>query len=112
MFDEAEMDFIESTNSYRNRATGEEYEALTEVPESYFEQPIQTFQSVIETPSPIEEISVYSSEPAPIVEEIELVEVNYDSMNINELKSELRAAGLPLGGNKADLIQRLKDSEE
>ena len=112
MFDEAEMDFIESTNSYRNRATGEEYEALTEVPESYFEQPIQTFQSVIETPSPIEEISVYSSEPSPIVEEIELEEVNYDAMNLTELKSELRAAGLPLGGKKADLIQRLKDSEE
>ena len=98
MFDEAEMDFIESTNSYRNRETGEEYEALTEVPESYFEQPIQTFQSVIETPAPIEEI--------------ELVEVNYDAMNLTELKSELRAAGLPLGGKKADLIQRLKDSEE
>jgi len=112
MFDEAEMDFIESTNSYRNRATGEEYEALTEVPESYFEQPIQTFQSVIETPSPIEEISVYSSETSPIVEEIELEEINYDAMNLTELKSELRAAGLPLGGKKADLIQRLKDSEE
>lgn len=111
MFDEAEMEFIESTNSFRNRATGEEYEALTEVPESYFEQPIQTFQSVIETPSPIEEISVYSSEPIP-TEEIELVEVDYNSMNLNELKSELRAAGLPLGGKKADLIQRLKDSEE
>ena len=44
--------------------------------------------------------------------EIELVEVNYDAMNMSELKSELRAAGLPLGGKKADLIQRLKDSEE
>lgn len=98
MFDEAEMDFIESTNSYRNRETGDEYEALTEVPESYFEQPIQTFQSVIETPAPIEEI--------------ELVEVNYDAMNLTELKSELQAAGLPIGGKKADLIQRLKDSEE
>ena len=85
---------------------------IGEVPESYFEQPIQTFQTVIETPSPMEEISVYSSEPAPIVEEIELVEVNYDAMNMSELKSELRAAGLPLGGKKADLIQRLKDSEE
>ena len=112
MFEESEMEFIESTNSFRNRETGEEYEALTEVPESYFEQPIQTFQTVIETPSPMEEISVYSSEPAPIVEEIELVEVNYDAMNMSELKSELRAAGLPLGGKKADLIQRLKDSEE
>ena len=84
----------------------------SDVAESYFEQPIQTFQTVIETPSPMEEISVYSSEPAPIVEEIELVEVNYDAMNMSELKSELRAAGLPLGGKKADLIQRLKDSEE
>ena len=112
MFEESEMEFIESSNSFRNRETGEEYEALTEVPESYFEQPIQTFQTVIETPSPMEEISVYSSEPAPIVEEIELVEVNYDAMNTSELKSELRAAGLPLGGKKADLIQRLKDSEE
>ena len=98
MFDEGEMEFIESTNSFRNKQTGEEYEAMTEVPESYFDQTIQTFQSVVETPSSMEEI--------------ELVEVNYDSMNLNELKSELRAAGLPIGGKKADLIQRLKDSEE
>ena len=112
MFDEGEMEFIESTNSFRNKQTGEEYEAMTEVPESYFDQTIQTFQSVIETPSPIEEISAYSAEPTPIVEEIELVEVNYNTMNLSELKSELRAAGLPIGGKKADLIQRLKDSEE
>ena len=45
-------------------------------------------------------------------DEIELEEINYDAMNLTELKSELRAAGLPLGGKKADLIQRLKDSEE
>jgi len=109
MFDESEMEFIESTNSFRNRATGEEYEAvLTEVPETYFEQPIQTFQTVIETPAEIEEISEVV-EPTPVVE---TTTSDYSTMNISQLKSELRAAGLPLTGNKADLIQRLKDSEE
>ena len=113
MFDEGEMEFLESTNSFRNRETGEEYEALTEVPESYFDQPIQTFQSVIETPHNLEEITAVAEEP-PKVEEIktELIGVNYSKLSVSELKSELKAAGLPSSGNKAELIQRLNDSEE
>lgn len=110
MFDDGDMEFIESSNSFRNKETGEEYEALTEVPESYFEQPIQTFQSVIETPNNLAEITEVV-EPTP-VEDIEINEVDYSIMSVSELKSELKAAGLPVSGNKADLIQRLNDSEE
>jgi hypothetical protein len=35
---------------------------------------------------------------------------NYDSMNIKELKDELRSRGLRLSGKKADLIERLQSS--
>lgn len=34
---------------------------------------------------------------------------NYGTMNINQLKDELRKRGLKLGGNKPELIQRLQD---
>ena len=110
MFDEGEMEFIESTNSFRNKDTGDEYEAvLTQVPESYFDQPIQTFQSAIETPAPIQDIVEMMQEE--IIEE-SIITPTYYNMLVTELKSELKAAGLSQVGTKKELIQRLNNSEE
>jgi hypothetical protein len=110
MFDEGEMEFIESTNSFRNKYTGDEYEAvLTQVPESYFDQPIQTFQSAIETPAPIQDIVEMMQEE--IIEE-SIITPTYYNMLVTELKSELKAAGLSQVGTKKELIQRLNNSEE
>jgi len=111
MFDEGEMEFIESTNSFRNKDTGDEYEAiLTEVPESYFDQSIQTFQSAIETPAPIQDIVEMMQEE--IIEESVITPTDYNNMLVTELKSELKAAGLSQAGTKKELIQRLNNSEE
>ena len=37
--------------------------------------------------------------------------MDYASMNVKELKDELKSRGLKVGGKKADLIERLKESD-
>lgn len=39
------------------------------------------------------------------------VAVNYDDMIVTELKDELRDHGLPVSGNRAELIERLTDEK-
>ena len=43
-----------------------------------------------------------------VVEE-ELVEANYDSMTVPQLKKLLKEKGLPVSGKKVDLIYRLEN---
>jgi ribosomal protein uL24 len=60
-----------------------------------------------ETVGPIEE---ETSEEDSKTEESE--EINYDKMTVPELKAALKEKGLPVGGKKAELIDRLKGGSE
>ena len=60
-----------------------------------------------ETVGPIEE---ETSEEDSKTEEDE--EINYDKMTVPELKAALKEKGLPVGGKKAELIDRLKGGSE
>lgn len=48
--------------------------------------------------------SAQSEEPAE--------EVDVDDLTVDELKDELRARDLPVGGNKDELVKRLREAEE
>ena len=64
-----------------------------------------------ETVGPIEEENEEeTSEEDSKTEESE--EINYDKMTVPELKAALKEKGLPVGGKKAELIDRLKGGSE
>jgi len=64
-----------------------------------------------ETVEPIEEENEEeTSEEDSKTEESE--EINYDKMTVPELKAALKEKGLPVGGKKAELIDRLKGGSE
>ena len=65
-----------------------------------------------ETLGPIEEESdeEESSEEDAKTEESE--DINYDKMTVPELKAALKEKGMPVGGKKAELIDRLKGGSE
>ena len=66
-----------------------------------------------ETVGPIEEESEEeTSEEATENEEPEAKDVDYDSMTVPQLKDALKEKGLPVGGKKAELIDRLKGGTE
>ena len=44
-------------------------------------------------------------------EHLEVLEKAYDKYNVAELKAMLKEKGLPVSGNKADLVARLEDSQ-
>ena len=48
-------------------------------------------------------------EAAPAVEEVPSEDVDYSSMTVAELKELLKAAGKPVSGKKAELIERLQE---
>ena len=62
-----------------------------------------------ETVGPIEE---ETSEEGIENEEPEAKDVDYDSMTVPQLKDALKEKGLPVGGKKAELIDRLKGGTE
>ena len=43
-------------------------------------------------------------------EQLEIIEKTLGEHNVAELKAMLKEKGLPVGGNKADLIARLEDA--
>ena len=57
--------------------------------------------------APIEEVKEETEE---VKEETEN-KTNYDDMKVTELKEVLKEKGLPVSGKKADLIERIKESE-
>ena len=66
-----------------------------------------------ETVGPIEEeTEEETSEDGPETEEPEAEDADYDSMTVPQLKDALKEKGLPVGGKKAELIDRLKGGSE
>ena len=66
-----------------------------------------------ETVGPIEEeTEEETSEDGPETEEPEAEDADYDSMTVPQLKDALKEKGLPVGGKKAELIDRLKGGTE
>jgi len=66
-----------------------------------------------ETVGPIEEeTEEETSEDGTETEETEAKDVDYDSMTVPQLKDALKEKGLPVGGKKAELIDRLKGGSE
>jgi len=66
-----------------------------------------------ETVGPIEEeTEEETSEDGTETEETEAKDVDYDSMTVPQLKDALKEKGLPVGGKKAELIDRLKGGTE
>jgi len=63
-----------------------------------------------ETVGPIEESTEESNEESDETAEDDNVseEVNYDDMKVPDLKAALKEKGLPVGGKKSELIDRLK----
>ena len=60
----------------------------------------------------IEEVEKeHEKEIAPIEEEIE-DDINYENMNVSQLKEALKERGLPVSGKKAVLIERLKEGDD
>ena len=93
---------------------------LTRVNESveWTEEVISEFEAAedeyeAETVGPIEEESGEdTSEEATENKEPEAKDVDYDSMTVPQLKDALKEKGLPVGGKKAELIDRLKGGTE
>ena len=93
---------------------------LTRVNESvdWTEEVISEFEAAedeyeAETVGPIEEESEEdTSEEATENKEPEAKDVDYDSMTVPQLKDALKEKGLPVGGKKAELIDRLKGGSE
>ena len=93
---------------------------LTRVNESveWTEEVISEFEAAedeyeAETVGPIEEESEEeTSEEGTETEEPEAKDVDYDSMTVPQLKDALKEKGLPVGGKKAELIDRLKGGSE
>ena len=93
---------------------------LTRVNESveWTEEVISEFEAAedeyeAETVGPIEEESEEeTSEEVTENEEPETKDVDYDSMTVPQLKDALKEKGLPVGGKKAELIDRLKGGTE
>ncbi|MCH2431705.1 MAG: 50S ribosomal protein L24 [Candidatus Poseidoniia archaeon] len=93
---------------------------LTRVNESveWTEEVISEFEAAedeyeAETVGPIEEESEEeTSEEGTETEEPEAKDVDYDSMTVPQLKDALKEKGLPVGGKKAELIDRLKGGTE
>ena len=67
-----------------------------------------------ETVGPVEEETTdeESTEEVTATEKPKTEDVDYDSMTVPELKDALKEKGLPVGGKKADLIERLKGGSE
>jgi len=67
-----------------------------------------------ETVGPVEEETAdeESTEEVTATEKPKTEDVDYDSMTVPELKDALKEKGLPVGGKKADLIERLKGGSE
>ena len=65
-----------------------------------------------ETLGPIEEESDDEESSEEDTETGESEDVNYDKMTVPELKTALKEKGLPVGGKKAELIDRLKGGSE
>ena len=92
---------------------------LTRVNESveWTDEVISEFEAVedeyeAETLGPIEEESEEEENSEDKAENDESEEVNYDKMTVPELKAVLKEKGLPVGGKKAELIDRLKGGSE
>ena len=92
---------------------------LTRVNESveWTDEVISEFEAVedeyeAETLGPIEEKSEEEENSEDKAENDESEEVNYDKMTVPELKAVLKEKGLPVGGKKAELIDRLKGGSE
>ena len=78
---------------------------------SQFEAPEDEYEA--ETVGPIEEeTEEETSEDETETEEPEAEDVDYDSMTVPQLKDALKEKGLPVGGKKAELIDRLKGGSE
>ena len=66
----------------------------------------------------IDSMSEIKEKVAEVKEEVETIEetvgkhVDLDSLTVAQLKEKLKKAGLSVSGKKAELVQRLKDSEE
>tara|TARA_B100000965_G_scaffold403663_1_gene432388 strand:- start:2366 stop:2941 length:576 start_codon:yes stop_codon:yes gene_type:complete len=68
-----------------------------------------------ETVGPIEEEETTDEETSEEIVEAEdssTDDVDYDSMTVPQLKDALKEKGMPVGGKKADLIERLKGGSE
>ncbi len=67
-----------------------------------------------ETVGPVEEETAdeESTQEVTATEKPKTEDVDYDSMTVPELKDALKEKGLPVGGKKADLIERLKGGSE
>ena len=93
---------------------------LTRVNESveWTEEVISEFEAAedeyeAESVGPIEEESEEeTSEEGTETEEPEAKDIDYDSMTVPQLKDALKEKGLPVGGKKAELIDRLKGVSE
>ena len=92
---------------------------LTRVNESveWTDEVISEFEAVedeyeAETLGPIEEESDEEESSEYEMENKESEDVNYDKMTVPELKAILKEKGLPVGGKKAELIDRLKGGSE
>ena len=111
IFEEEEMEYISETNSYKNKNTGEEYEAisLTNIPDDYIELPVGNDIIDVDTLPPnawltetVDEVVVEESIEEPFFE--------IKDLTVAGLKIELKKIGLSTQGRKADLLNRLTET--
>jgi isochorismate hydrolase len=69
------------------------------------EEAVEEVAEVEATPAEEEVVE----EATPAVEESPSEDVDYSSMTVAELKELLKAAGKPVSGKKAELIERLQE---
>jgi hypothetical protein len=69
------------------------------------EEAVEEVAEVEATPAEEEVVE----EATPVVEESPSEDVDYSSMTVAELKELLKAAGKPVSGKKAELIERLQE---
>jgi hypothetical protein len=113
IFEEEEMEYISETDSYRNKTTGEEYEAvsLTDIPDEYIELPAIGNDPIDVDELPPTDWLTDTSEVESVDEVIEeepFFEIQ--DLTVAGLKTELRKLGLSTQGRKADLLNRLTET--
>lgn len=71
-----------------------------------------SLDEIIDSMDEVKEKVAEAKEHLEDIEDVAEKHVDLDSLTVAELKAKLKEAGLSVSGKKAELIQRLKDSEE
>ena len=114
MFEEDEMEYISETNSYKNKNTGEEYDAisLTSIPDDYIELPVGKDPIDVDTLPPNSWLTETTETVDEVVVEESIEEPFFEikDLTVAGLKIELKKIGLSTQGRKTDLLNRLTEA--